>query len=90
MPLAKMLFCIHAVVGLILGVIATIGSLTNAGDDGFWALGAWSLLVFPVVNSAIGFLTGIFIAWIYNLFAQLMGGIELEFEGQENELKLSI
>ena len=78
------IFCfLHAVVGLILGIIVTIGSLTNQEVDGFWSLGPLSLLVFPVVNAILGFLTGMFLAWAYNMFSQSLGGIEFEIEKQE-------
>jgi len=80
MPSAKIFCALHAVVGVILGIVATIGSMTNQTDEGFWSLGPWSLLVFPVVNAGLGFLTGIFFAWAYNLFSQWFGGIEFELE----------
>ena len=82
MPVAKILCCLNALVGIILGVIVTIGSLTGQGDEGLWGLGAWSLLVFPVINAGMGFLTGIFLAWSYNLFSQWFGGIEFEIENK--------
>ena len=78
--LAKIFCGLHAVVGLVLGVIVTIGFTTGQLDDGFWSLGPWSLLVFPVVNSGLGFMTGAFLAWGYNFFAQWFGGIEFETE----------
>jgi len=83
-PLAKILCALQAVIGIILGVIVTIGSLSGQEDDGLWSFGAWSLLIFPVVNAVIGFLTGLSIAWAYNLFAQWFGGIEFELEEKEN------
>ena len=83
MPLAKISCAFHVVIGVLLGIVVTIGSLTSQQDDGIWSLGAWSLLVFPVFNAALGFLTGLFLAWGYNLFAQWFGGIEFEIERQE-------
>ncbi len=82
MPVAKILCAFHAVVGVILGTIVTIGSMTGQEDEGFWSLGPWSLLVFPLVNAALGFLTGLFLAWGYNLFAQWLGAIEFETESK--------
>jgi flagellar biosynthesis protein FliQ len=78
--LAKIFCGLHAVVGLILGLIVTIGAATTQQDDGIWSLGPWSLLVFPIVNAGLGFLTGSFLAWTYNLFSRWFGGIEFEIE----------
>ena len=79
-PLAKIFCCLHALLGFILGIVVTLGSLAGQEDEGIWSLGAWSLLIFPLVNSFLGFLTGLFLSWCYNLFAQWLGGIEFEFE----------
>jgi hypothetical protein len=88
MPVAKIFCAFHAVVGIVLGVIVTIGSLTGQEDEGFWSLGPWSLLVFPIVNAGLGFLTGAFLAGGYNLFSQWFGGVEFEIEGDVSSIKL--
>ncbi len=89
MPLAKIVCLIQSVVGVILALIVTLGSLINQQDDGIWAIGAWSLLVFPIVNALLGFVTGAFIAMAYNLFAQWIGPIEYEIDNiKENSLHL--
>ncbi len=80
MPMAKISCAFHVVVGLILGIIVTIGAMTGQEDEGFWSLGAWSLLVFPIINAMLGFLTGVFLAWGYNVFAHWFGGIEFDLE----------
>ena len=84
LPLGKIFCALHALVGFVLGVIVTIGSITNQQDEGIWSLGPWSLLVFPIVNAGLGFLTGTFLAWGYNLFSQWFGGIEFEIEEKEH------
>ncbi|MBF0490839.1 MAG: hypothetical protein HQL15_09565 [Candidatus Omnitrophica bacterium] len=81
MPLAKILCILHAVVGLILGLIVTLGSLLNQDSEGLWGLGAWAILVLPLVNAVLGFVTGFFLASAYNIISQWLDqGIELEFE----------
>ncbi len=80
LSVAKILCCLNALVGFILGVVVTVGSMTGQEDEGLWGLGPWALLVFPIVNAGLGFLTGIFFIWVYNLFAQWFGGIEFELE----------
>ena len=74
-PLAKILCCMHTVVGIILGITVTITSLMTSEEGG---MGAWSLLVFPVLNAGLGFLAGIFIAGSYNVFSQWFGKIEFD------------
>jgi len=85
LSLAKIVSAIQAVIGLVLGIVVSIGSTTNQQDDGIWSLGAWSLLVFPIVNAILGFLTGSLLALGYNLFAQWFGGIEFEIEKREDQ-----
>jgi hypothetical protein len=65
MPVGKIFGAFQTTIGFILGIIAAIGSMTNQLDDGFWSLGAWSILVFPLINGILGLLTGIFFAWSY-------------------------
>ena len=84
LSLAKMVSAIQAVIGLILGIIVSIGPSGNQQDEGIWGLGPWSLLVFPIVNAVLGFLTGSLLALGYNLFAQWFGGIKYEVEDKEN------
>ena len=81
MPLATMLCCLHAIVGFILGLIVTIASsLSPTQEEGLMALGPWSMLVFPVLNGILGFLSGVFIAVCYNFLTPYCGGIEVEVE----------
>ncbi len=80
MPLAKIFCCLHSTIGFILAVIVTIGSMSGQPDEGIWSLGPWSLLIFPVVNAGLGFLTGALLAWGYNFFSGNWGGIEFEIE----------
>jgi len=82
LPLAKMMSVLNTMIGFVLGIIAAIGSMAGQEEDGFWALGVWSILVFPVVNAVLGFCTGLFLAGLYNLFSQWFGGIEFELEEQ--------
>lgn len=83
MPLAGILTCVHAIIGLIVGGIITVGSLGDTQAEGLWALGAWAIVVLPLVNGLLGFLTGVFISGCYNLVVQWFGGIEVEFEQQD-------
>jgi len=79
-PLAKIMTVIYALLGFLLGIIAAIVSMTGQDEEGFWSLGLWSLIVFPVVNAVGGFLMGVFFSGTYNLFSKWVGGIEIELE----------
>ncbi len=80
--LGIILSALHTLVGLMVGIIVTFGSLVN-GETGMWGLGAWSILVLPIINGILGFLTGCLIAGFYNFIASRLGGIVLEFEKAE-------
>ncbi|MBI4310013.1 MAG: hypothetical protein HY591_06745 [Candidatus Omnitrophica bacterium] len=81
LPLATMLSCLHAVIGFVLGLIVTIASMAGTQEEeGLMHLGAWSLLLFPILNGIVGFLSGLLIAICYNFFTPSCGGIEVEVE----------
>ena len=43
-------------------------------------LGYKSIIVFPILNGILYFIVGIILAFIYNLLASWIGGINLEFK----------
>ena len=47
---------------------------------GFMALGIGFTLFMPIIYAVMGFLVGVTSGWLYNLFAQWIGGIEVEIE----------
>lgn len=70
---------INVIAGVILGALVTIASLISPNEEGA-ALGAWAILIFPVLNGILGAVTGAFFTGLYNVLASRLGGIELEFE----------
>lgn len=67
--------------GLALALILKFGNApVSAEDQILKTLGFWLILVAPIIYAIIGFIIGILTAWIYNIFASWVGGIELEFE----------
>lgn len=48
-----------------------------------FGMGIGFLIFIPVMYAAMGFVFGVLSAWIYNLLAGWMGGLELEFESKE-------
>jgi hypothetical protein len=87
LSLAKIQGVMFLVIGLIIGVlygviigIAGIVTLGAGEEEGmiFMILGAVSIIVFPVIYAAMGFLMGALMAWAYNLAARYIGGLEVE------------
>ena len=78
--LARIFCVLHAFIGVLMGIISALIALSGQEADGIWSLGAWALLVFPLVNAGLGFLTGLFLAGAYNFLSRRMGAIEFDVE----------
>jgi len=82
--LAKVQAAIMAVFGFILGLFqAIIGGIFGAaeGMGGMAAgLGFLAIIVSPIVAAIAGFVQGAIIAFVYNLIADWIGGIEIDLE----------
>jgi len=69
---------IYAVILTVTGIIAVIGG-TKAGI--MMIVGAVAAVVLvPILYAVIGFVFGALSAWVYNIVAGRVGGIELELE----------
>ncbi len=87
----KIMGLLYAGIGLIAGGIFALGSLVGgvaglAADDGGGAVfalffGVGAVIFLPVFYGVMGFISGVVSAFLYNLVAGWIGGIELEFEG---------
>ena len=76
---------INVIAGFSLGTIVTIVSLVTPEDQGAGPFGVWAILIFPILNGILGVATGAFFTGLYNLLANIWGGIELEFENIQKE-----
>jgi len=82
--LAKLLAVIMAIAGLLAGIFYSFGGLVyellystlNAGT----ALAFLALIGMPLLFAGTGFLVGLLGAPLYNLFARMTGGINIDFE----------
>lgn len=86
--LGKIMGIIYAVFGLIAGAILTLVSLmgaAGAGEGGAAAFGAMmgvgAIIILPIIYGIFGFIAGIISAFVYNIAAGWVGGIDLEVEG---------
>jgi len=81
---AKVYGIIGLIMGLILGILLALfgGMMSAASESGimFVGMGFLGIIALPIFYGVVGFLAGAVTAWLYNLGAKWVGGIELEFE----------
>jgi hypothetical protein len=85
LSVAKMLGCLYALIGILIGAIFSLialaaGAQGPAGAPGFPNLlfGAGAVIVIPIFYGVMGFIGGLISGGLYNLLAGMIGGIELE------------
>ena len=90
LSLAKIGGIIYAVLGFIIGVFISLFALAglfgsvsfNNGMGTFLRLflGLGAIIFLPIFYGILGFVMGLLVAWLYNIFVGLVGGIELEVQ----------
>lgn len=83
LSLAKFYTLFMAVMGLILGILVTVLNkfVASAEIPQISATGyLTAIILFPIIYGIMGFVMGLLLAWIYNLVAKLIGGIEIELD----------
>jgi membrane-anchored protein YejM (alkaline phosphatase superfamily) len=78
---------IHALFGIVFGLVygvlfAIMGTAIGAiySMPGATTFGLLSIIVFPIIFGIMAFICGAILAFIYNIFASKVGGIEIELE----------
>ncbi len=89
---AKIAGIIYAAIGLLIGALvslfALVGLAFSSAQQG-WAenpmspligmvMGVGAIIAFPIFYGALGFFFALLGAWVYNLVASRVGGIEIE------------
>jgi len=76
---------IHALFGIVFGLIygimaAIMGAAIGAkyGMPGVTTFGLLSIIIFPIIFAIMAFIGGAILAFLYNIFAGSIGGIEVE------------
>ena len=85
LQLGKMLALLYGIMGVIFCPIFLIASLVASHGPspqrvGIMAFGTGFALMLPFLYAAMGFIGGIIGAFIYNVIAKWIGGIEVEVE----------
>jgi hypothetical protein len=84
---AKVAGLLYVVVGLIAGALfslvamagAAIGAASGEGSGGFGALfGIGAIVLLPIFYGCVGFLGTLIMAWLFNIAAGMVGGIEID------------
>lgn len=84
--LAKISAAIYALMGLIFGTFMTLTSMTMGsamGSEGAiigMIFGIGAIIFLPIFYGIIGFISGVITAFIYNIVAKRIGGLEVEVE----------
>lgn len=84
---ARVAGTLYAVLGVFIGCIVSLAALVGAASSnsargaGLGALlGVGAIVVFPILYGALGFLFTLIGAWLYNLVAGWVGGVEVELQ----------
>jgi hypothetical protein len=84
----KIALVVYAAIGLFVGIVvaglSSIGALAGlaSGESGMrgMVLGVGAIVILPILYAVIGALIWMLLAFLYNLVAGMMGGIELEVD----------
>ena len=84
---AKIVGTLYVVLGLLFGGIfslaALVGAFAFSQPDTPWFfkfMGVGAVFVFPIFYGCIGFFASLIAAWLYNILAGVVGGIEIEIQ----------
>lgn len=87
LSVAKLSALFFGLIGLVRGIAYAIAYKTEpasvtyafAGNPTF-TFGYWAILVFPIIHAALYFVLGALSAWLYNIFARWLGGVDVDLE----------
>jgi hypothetical protein len=82
---AKIAGTLYAVIGLIIGAFISLAAMAGAlgsDDAGGAAMGALfgvgAIVLLPIVYGCLGFVSMAIMAWLYNVLAGAVGGVEVD------------
>ncbi len=87
LSVAKISGLLYAILGLVFGgifsLIALVGGFAadSVGSGGLGAIvGVAAVVVFPIMYGLLGFVSMLIAAWLYNVAAGVLGGVELDVQ----------
>ena len=87
MSCAKIAGTLYAILGIVVGGVFSLAALAGAfatsseETPAFPMLfGAAAIVVFPLLYGCLGFVMALISAWLYNVLAGWVGGIELDLQ----------
>jgi hypothetical protein len=87
LSVGKVAGVLYGVMGLVVGIIVslatTIGGLAGHGTFGPLAgglVGIGAIVLLPIFYGGLGLIVAIIAAWLYNLAAGFVGGIEIDVQ----------
>jgi hypothetical protein len=89
LSVAKIAFVLYGVMGLIFGGIFALAAVfgasigAGAGEDSALlgaVFGLGAVIVLPILYGGLGAVMALFMAWLYNVIAGFVGGIEVRTE----------
>ena len=85
LSVGKVAGVLYGAMGLFVGVIVSLATTIGgfARHDAFGALaggmvGVGAIVLLPILSGGLGFIVAIIAAWLYNLAAGFVGGIEID------------
>jgi hypothetical protein len=84
---AKLSGTLYALIGLLIGgvfsMIAMAGGFASDTSHGAGiaaAFGVGAIVLFPILCGLMGFVATLIGAWLYNIVASMVGGVELDIQ----------
>ena len=85
--MSKIFGILQCIIGFVTGIFFTLMTLFDPGfvesnvGGAASIFGVWSVIVLPVLNGILGFISGAMIAWVYNICVKAFGvSFEMDIE----------
>ncbi len=79
-PFVILTTVIYTFAGLLLGIIFAIASVVAPAEQEGMNIGFWSILVFPIINAAVGSFSSWLMCVMYNFLAGSVSALEFEVD----------
>ena len=84
---AKIVGLLYTILGLVVGAVFSLAALAGglasngSGSGGIGAIiGVGAIVAFPILYGCLGFVATLIGAWLYNVAAGAVGGIEMDLQ----------